>query len=178
MEASEITIKGYLTEAKLARALQELLGDEWLGSQVGVVGTRQRWDMSCLLRGSTVVIEYDGDEHYRHSIKIRGDRKKDASAGIAGYLVIRFPYWLQLDSLTLEHFLGIKATVHQSFPHGFITTKLFPASFCELGVARFQAELSLLPSIVRNAVLNSLRDRVSEYGLEYVLPSQLAHILD
>ena len=26
-------------------------------------------------------------------------------------------------------------------PHGFITTKLFPASFCELGVGRFQAEL-------------------------------------
>jgi hypothetical protein len=133
-------------------------------------GTKQRWDMSCRLGGVTAVIDYDGDEYYRHSIKIKGDIAKDAAARAAGYRVIRFPYWIQLDKVTLQHFFGISAIVHQSFPHGFITTKLFPASFCEVGVVRFQAELACLPSVIRDAVLYSLRDRVSEYGLEYVLP--------
>ena len=133
----EITMQGYLTEGKLAAALKELLADQWLGSQISVGGTRQRWDMSCRLGGVTCVVEYDGDEHYRHSIKIKADRAKDAAARAAEYRVVRFPYWIQLDTVTLQHFFGISAIVHQSFPHGFITTKLFPASFCELGIARF-----------------------------------------
>jgi len=174
----EVTIQGFLTEEKLATALKELFAKEWLGTQIGMVGTKHRWDMSCRLGGVTAVIEYDGDEHYRNAIKIKGDRTKDAAAREAGYAIIRFPFWIQLDGVTLHHFFGISAIIHQSFPHGFITTKLFPAFFCELGVARFQAELEALPPVIRDAVLNSLRDRVSEHGLEYVLPSGLAHIID
>jgi hypothetical protein len=174
----EITIQGYLTEGKLGAALKELLADRWLGSQISMSGTRQRWDMSCRLEGVVAVVEYDGDEHYRHSIKMKGERAKDAVARAAGYQVIRFPYWIQLDAVTLQRFFGISAIVHQSFPHGFITTKLFPASFCELGIARFRAELIALPEVVRENVLKSLRERVSEHGLEYVLPSGLAHIID
>ena len=90
--------------------------------------------------GRITVVEYDGDEHYRHSIKIKGDRVKDETARSLGLRVVRFPYWIQLDSNTLKHFFGLDANVEQSFPHGFITTKLFPASFCELGIERFRAE--------------------------------------
>src|ERR1035438_355061 len=46
---------------------------------------------------------------------------------------------------------GLEAEIDQSFPHGFITTKLFPASFCELGIERFRAELLALPGSVRDA---------------------------
>jgi hypothetical protein len=71
----------------------------------------------------------------------------------------------------------LEAVVEQTFPHGFITTKLFPASFCELGIERFQAELFTLPLIVRAAVVSSLRERVAEHGLQYVLPTSLVHII-
>jgi hypothetical protein len=63
-----ITIDGYLTESKLSRVLQELLPDRWLGEQVPVANTRQRWDMAFTMDGRITVVEYDGDEHYRHSI--------------------------------------------------------------------------------------------------------------
>jgi hypothetical protein len=56
------------------------------------------------------------------------------------------PDWVQLDSLTLKHYFGLDVKIEQSFPHGFITTKLFPASFCELGIERFRAELAAFPS--------------------------------
>ena len=48
---------------------------------------------------------------------------------------MRFPYWVQLDSTTLWHYFGLEAEIEQSFPHGFITTKLFPASFCVLSAS-------------------------------------------
>jgi very-short-patch-repair endonuclease len=55
------------------------------------------------------VLEYDGDEHYRHSIKIKTDRAKDEAARTLGYQVVRFPYWVQLDNATVRHYFGLKA---------------------------------------------------------------------
>jgi len=133
--------------------------------------------MSYQLDSTITVVEYDGDEHYRHSIKIKGDRVKDDVVRTQGYRLIRFPYWIQLDDLTLKHYFGLEAHVEQSFPHGFITTKIFPASFCELGVERFRAELLTLPDSVRAAVNRSLRERIAEHGLQYILPTSLVEIV-
>ena len=172
-----VKIEGYLTESKLSKALQQILADHWLGDQVPVATSRQRWDMSYQLDGIITLVEYDGDEHYRHSMKIKGDRAKDEIARTQGCRMVRFPYWMQLDNLTLKHYFGLEAQVEQSFRHGFITTKLFPASFCELGVERFRAELLATPASVREAVISSLRQRVSEHGLQYVLPTSLVGII-
>lgn len=172
-----IKIDGYLTESKLSAALQPIVPNGWLGDQVHVEGSRYRWDMSYQIDGVVTVVEYDGDEHYRHSLKMKADRAKDEIARKQGCRVVRFPYWIQLDNLTLKHYFGLEAQIEQSFPHGFITTKLFPASFCELGVERFQAELLALPGSVRDAVISSLRQRVAEHGLQYVLPKSLAAII-
>ena len=159
-ESKTIKIEGYLTESKLSEALQQIVPNGWLGDQVHVEGSRYRWDMSYQIDGKATMVEYDGDEHYRHSLKIKADRAKDEIARKLGCRVVRFPYWVQLDSLTLKHYFGLEAQIEQSFPHGFITTKLFPASFCELGVERFRAELLALPESVREAVISSLRERV------------------
>jgi hypothetical protein len=175
--ATTIRIDGYLTELNLSDALQQLTADHWLGNQVPVGDTRQRWDMAYRIGGTVTVVEYDGDEHYRHSIKIKADRAKDATARSQGHRLVRFPYWVQLDDLTLKHYFGFEAKIEQSFPHGFITTKLFPASFCELGIERFRLELLALPQNVREAVISSLRQRASEYGLQYVLPKALVDLI-
>jgi len=172
-----VKIDGYLTESKLSSALQRLLPDGWLGDQVHVEGSRYRWDMSFQMDGIVTVVEYDGDEHYRHSLKIKSDRAKNEIARKQGCKVVRFPYWIQLDNLTLPHYFGLQAEIEQSFPHGFITTKLFPASFCELGVERFRTELLALPMSVREAVILSLRKGVAAHGLLYVLPTSLADIV-
>lgn len=77
----------------------------------------------------------------------------------------------------MKHYFGQEAQIEQSFPHGFNTTKLFPASFCELGIERFRTELLALPESVRDAVISSLRQRVAQYGLQYVLPNALAGVI-
>jgi very-short-patch-repair endonuclease len=91
MSAPVIKIEGYLTESKLSNSLQQLLPDRWLGDQVRVGDSRQRWDMSYQCDGIITLVEYDGDEHYRHSIKVKGDRAKDEVARTQGYRVVRFP---------------------------------------------------------------------------------------
>jgi len=172
-----VRIEGYLVEGKLAAALREIVGDRWTGTELKVSGTRRRWDMGFVDGDRRVVVEFDGDEHYRNTIKIKADREKDAVAASEGLRVVRIPYWVQLDSVTFRHFFGFDAEIEQNFPHGFITTKIFPASFCELGALRFTRELADLPPVVREGVRGSLRDRAVEHGIEYVVPSALRHLV-
>jgi hypothetical protein len=179
MVRTVVRIDGYLAQAKLAEALASIVGEAaWRGREVRVkAGSLQRWDMLYEIASEKVAVEFDGDEHYRHSLKIKADREKDELAKLGGYRVVRVPYWVQLTSETLRHYFGLDAEIAQDFPHGFITTKIFPASFCELGLARFTRELDSLPSPVRNAVITSLRDRAAEFGKEYVVPDPITHLL-
>lgn len=142
-----ISIDGYLDQAKLEAALRQVVGEAaWRGREVRVEPRRFKWDMVFEWGGARIAVEYDGDEHYRHSLKVKADREKDALARSSGIKVVRFPYWVQLTTETLRHYFGLEAQVVQDFAHGFITTKIFPASFCELGLARFERELGSLPA--------------------------------
>jgi len=176
-EGTVITIEGYLTESKLSTALQQMVGDLWAGGQVLLRGSRRRWDMAFSRNGSLVLVEYDGPDHYRDSLKIKADREKDRIAQENRMGVVRIPYWVQLDNLTVQHYFQISADIQQNFPHGFISTKLFPASFCELGIERFKRELHALPAPVGDAVVQSLRERAQENGPEYVVPSSLTEVV-
>lgn len=170
-----IVIVGYLEEAKLADALQKIVGDDlWIGRQVPLPKSRRKWDMAFTQNGSHVFVEFDGDEHYRDTLKIKADREKDQFAQDNQLRVVRIPYWVQLDNVTVQHYFGFSAEIQQDFRHGFIArTAKLPASFCELGVERFKRELDALPSQVSDAVIESLREQIKKYWLEYVLPSSL-----
>ncbi|HQP37118.1 MAG TPA: hypothetical protein PLI95_18160 [Polyangiaceae bacterium] len=76
----KIAIDGYLTEQKLAEALKQIVGSSWGGSQLTVPGSKRRWDMWFRDGDLTGVVEYDGDEHYRNTLKIKADNEKDAVA--------------------------------------------------------------------------------------------------
>lgn len=179
MTAPRATIDGYLTQQKLSEVLEAVVGPHaWRGGEILVAhGRRQRWDMVYENASGKVAVEYDGDEHYRNSLKIKTDREKDLLAAQHGFRVVRVPYWVQLTTDTVRHYFGFAAEIAQNFPHGFITTKLFPASFCELGIARFRSELATLPDAVGEAVVESLRARANEHGIEYVVPTSLRQLL-
>jgi len=178
MKPLKVVIDGYLTEKKLTDALKQLLGSSWGGTQLTVPGTRRRWDMWFHDGDRTVVVEFDGDEHYRNTLKIKADNEKDAVAREQGFKVVRVPYWVQLDTPMLKHWFGIDAVIEQAFPHGFISTKIFPASYCAMGILRFERELAALPEVVREAVIKSLRDRGEEHGAEYVVPMGIPTLPD
>jgi len=133
--------------------------------------------MAYEINNEVTIVEFDGDAHYRDPLKIKVDHEKDMVANELVYQVIRIPYWVQLTNETLGFYFGLKANVIQDFPHGFISTKLFPASYCEMGIKRFEEELYSLPSAVKDAVIKSLRERIAEHGKEYVLPTRLQSII-
>jgi hypothetical protein len=172
-----IAIAGFLTEAKLAAAIQQFEGAEWIGTQIRLPRSRFKWDVAFRQDRSQVLVEFDGDAHYRDSLKIKVDQMKDSVALEQGKKVIRVPYWVQLNNITAQYYFGISADIRQDFQHGFITTRLFPASFCELGIDRFNRELKGLPIEVYEAVINSLKDRIQEHGVEYVLPESLRYLV-
>lgn len=170
--AKSFEVQKYLTEVKLAAIIKEL-APEGFAEQFCLPGRRYRWDFKYVSPSGPVLVEYDGDEHYRSTLVIKADQEKERMAAASGHRMVRFPYWLQLDAETLRFFFGFDAQIKQDFPHGFITTKLFPASFCPLGLKRFIAELSGLPETLQQKVRTSLKERVAEHGVEYVVPVDL-----
>src|SRR5262245_11069796 len=176
ISAMKIVVESHLTEQSLKVALHALVGNDWIGP-LALPRSRRKFDMAFRSKGMTLLVEYDGDEHYRSSLKIKADREKDLLAVMNDMHLVRVPYWVQLDSTMAMHWFGLEANIEQSFPHGFITTVFFPASFCELGIMRFRRELDSLPAKVLPAVVASLLDRAGEHGIEYVLPSELRSII-
>lgn len=171
-----LAITRELSEQSLASALQQLTGDDWLTRTLKVPGTRRSCDMAFRSSSGTTAVEFDGPDHYCNSLKIKKDREKDELLTQHGIRCVRFPFWVQLDTATAFYYFGLEADITTDFPHGFITTTCFPASFCELGIMRFEKELAALPSEVTIAVVGSLRHGIDQYGLEYVLPTSLRHM--
>jgi hypothetical protein len=150
---------------------------QWIGDELLVMtGRRFRWDCMYLMGGKRFAVEYDGHRHYMEMDRQYKDDLKDSYASRNAVTVIRFPYWIQLDSITCQFFfkLDIKKNpffTHPKFPHGFITTKYFPIAFNESwvdqlehvrhegGRSRFESELKALPNEIVKEVLQSLRER-------------------
>jgi|TARA_B100001964_G_scaffold219295_1_gene261247 hypothetical protein len=168
--------KKYIEEKSLAKILSEITQDNWIG-KVMVPNTKKSWDMGYNNNGQTQVIEYDGPYHYQKPLKIKMDNEKDEIAKQNNYNVIKFPYWIQLDTNTLKYYFNLEAEITTDFPHGFITTEHFPASFCPKGIERFEKELSDLPENIKKDVLISLRNKAEKYGKEYVVPESMFSLL-
>lgn len=172
-----VTIKRYLTEQSLAAALYSLSGSRWHGTQVQLPGSRYKWDAAYKAGRKLVLVDYDGDGHYRDALRVKYDALKDREARAAGHKVVRIPYWVQLDDVTLAHYFALRGHIDQTFKHGFITTQFFPASFCELGIERFRRELKSLPRPVFEAVVSSLKEKAKKHGAKYVVPKALEGLL-
>lgn len=95
-----------------------------------------------------MIVEFDGDEHYRSVRKILGDVEREAVFAEAGYRVVCVPYFVQLTRPVITDLFGGLAQDHGdflNFPHGFIADRVvMPADFCEAGIVRFERDLRAL----------------------------------
>ena len=169
----EINIEGYLTEDKLRKSLQKIIGiDKWIGNEVRVLQTLKRWDMVFKYLNNIYVVEFDGDQHFRDSLVIKSDDYKDSIAKDLKYTVIHIPYFMQLTNESFKHYFNfIKEEVNiiQNYKHGFIDKKAkLPASFCELGKEKYNEIITFCPVNIRREILLSLQQKASELGNKYV----------
>jgi hypothetical protein len=125
-----------------------------------------------------IAIEFDGYQHYTKANIINRDKEKDRIYKKEGYKVIRIPYFVQLDSEVINNLFNIEIELATKYPHGFIAnnnTMILPADYCELGIKRFKEDLKRF-YYIREDIVNSLRHKSIELGIENVLPPSLFDI--
>jgi very-short-patch-repair endonuclease len=156
----------YLTEVLLGQFLRERVDETFVTNQpVRDLGRRFRPDYHS--EAHKLVVEFDGDQHYRSSRVILGDVERDAFFTANGFRVIRIPYFVQLSRAVITHLFGDIADTRDDFldfPHGFIaSTVVMPADFCELGIVRFEDDLERF-GYIAGAILQSLREAAAARG--------------
>lgn len=156
----------YLTEASLGRFLRERLDSDVVADSV-VPGLGRRFRPDYRSEHHQLVVEFDGDQHYRSAGHVLRDQERDVVLRAAGYSVVRIPYFVQLDAATIGLLFGTLVTdqsAFKSFPHGFIAEKVvMPADFCELGVQRFSDDLGRF-AVVADKIAQSLRAAEARLG--------------
>ncbi len=182
-----VKYEGHLTQQKLSAILREALEDKYnsfMEEQKVPGKPRCRWDMYMTFPdGREIAVEFDGDQHYRDTLVMKLDLEKEDLADESGIEVVRIPYWVQLADDTAKHYFGdIFNGIHieQDYPHGFIKSKVFPASYCALGVERFMAELHDLPYDIFVEILMNLFDRAFDeaYAPEFIIPGVMADLFN
>jgi hypothetical protein len=101
-----------------------------------------------------LVVEFDGPRHFTSPDAVYFDIQKEKLITEKKLNLIRIPYFVQLD-MRVIHTEFVKYHDDKSvtfndfndFPEGFITTKIFPAQFCEIGLKRFD---SIMNHIMKN----------------------------
>lgn len=164
-----IAIPDYLTEEKL---INFFIGAGFnLKTQFKIVGHTFRYDI--LLIDHNILIEFDGDQHFRDSLVIKRDDTKNILAHNASFTLIRIPYFIQLREDTKKYLFGElldNILIEAQYKHGFIDSKIFPASYCELGRIRFEHILNdpKIPLNVLREINDSLEVAAEKYGDIYV----------
>jgi hypothetical protein len=156
----------YLDERSLGRFLRERLDSETIANAL-IPSTPRRFRPDYRSERHRVVVEFDGDEHYRRALHVIQDAERDDLVAALGYRVIRIPYFVQLTTVTINQLFGALVANQfpfKEFPHGFIArTVIFPADFCELGIERFQRDLDRFASI-KVDILTSLQKAATDRG--------------
>jgi hypothetical protein len=164
----------YLTEASLGRFLRERLDGDVIADSV-VPDLRRRFRPDYRSERHRLVVEFDGDQHYRSAGHVLRDQERDVVLRAAGYSVVRIPYFVQLDATTIAQLFGSLVTdrsAFKRFPHGFIAEKVvMPADFCELGVQRFSADLQRFATVAEDIAesLRAAEARLGDWRLVYPL---------
>jgi Protein of unknown function (DUF559) len=148
----------YLDESSLGRFLRERLDPETL-SNLRVPSIARQFRPDYRSEKHKLIVEFDGDQHYRSAKHVIEDKTRDQILTDAGYRVIRIPYFVQMTEPVIGVLFGhriVNRDRFKDFPHGFISdTVVFPADFCELGVVQFVEDLERFAAI-RADILGSL----------------------
>lgn len=120
-----------------------------------------------------LIVEYNGHRHYTQASTILADAEKRKMYEAMGYTVVEWPYWLQPDKNTVRTYFGkYRARFSQhfcNFHQGFVSKDcVLPADFCELGVERYNYELSCQDAHTIIRVLWSLENKEQLYGAKSV----------
>lgn len=138
----ESKVLPYLTEDRLGDYLNSIFPNNVFvhDKVIPESNIRNRADYYC--KELNLVVEFDGYRHFTVPSTILADIRKDVVYENLGIRVVRIPYFIQLDTRTVEFFFGIIGWEPPNcagllmYPHGFVDIKAAtPAWFCSLGLS-------------------------------------------
>jgi hypothetical protein len=167
----------YLTEQRLGLVLEQLFPQNTFIHDKTVPNseTRRRPDYRC--DELMLIIEFDGDKHYKEVAKIKNEQQKDRTYSEMGYRVVRIPYFVQISTNTIQYFFEMNYTWEQTYSHGFISENVvMPCDYCELGIQKFINDLNRF-DFIRHDIIQSLRNKIEIFrDNELVLPNSIEYI--
>ena len=118
-----------------------------------------------------LIIEFDGESgkngHYTDPFVILKDQINTKILENLCYKVIRIPFYIQLDKLTIKYFFNIEYNQQlydTASDHGFLHPLItLPSQFCETGIYRFLNELTYIPKETLITIIESLEYRIKYY---------------
>jgi len=169
----------YLTETILGRELKIIFPDTTFIHDKTVPNSGLKTRPDYRSQELKLIVEFDGDQHYRTVQKIKREEKKSDTYRQMGYKVIRIPYFIQLSTQTIKNLFDKEIDYEQTFPHGFVSDKvIMPADFCEMGIRKFLTDLIQF-DYIKGDIVESLKSKVKELDdEELVVPHSLNYLLD
>lgn len=149
----------YLTESSLGIALTQIFPDKTFvkNKQVPNSGLKCRPDYRC--DELKLIVEFDGYQHFNSHKVQEMDEIKDMAYGDMGYRIVGIPYFVQLSSLMIFHWFGVKLDYTQTYSHGFVSDVcLRPRDFNVLGLLMFNAILGTLPKSIVDDIMFTLTE--------------------
>lgn len=164
----------YCQESNMQQMVLEKIfpGKKWIHNKtIPGAPRRTRPDFRC--EELKLIVEYNGHRHYTQAKTIVADIEKKKMYEKMGYTVVEWPYWLQPDKITVSTMFGMfRGRFSQHFCNyhqGFVAKDcVLPADFCELGVERYNYELSQQDPHTIIRVDWSLRNKEMLYGRDSV----------
>ena len=171
-------MKEYLTEEGLANVLKEIFPSEDFIHDRIVLNSNIKSRPDYLCENLKLIVEFDGDQHYRNVAKIKNELKKNQTYSRMGYSIVRIPYFIQISSIVIENLFKKKFSYRQKFPHGFISKSvILTCDFCEVGIKKFENDLEKF-SFIKSDIIKSLKDKFLEIrDIELVVPPSLEYLL-
>jgi hypothetical protein len=140
-------VDGYLTESKLFDIFKSNNEITKIQRQFSIPNIRYRSDYYIEYNNIPIIVEFEGETHFRDIDVIERDHKKsDIILTQLNFGLVKIPYFIQLNSDTWNWFFhGMKFDIITDYSHGFIDKKAkLPASFCASGYHKFTHLLELV----------------------------------
>lgn len=140
--------------------------------------TWERFRPDARIESLSIVVEFNGPDHYRVPSVMLQDVNKEVICKQLGYKVVQIPYFVQLSPETVKYYFDVEITDGCDLPSGFYSTSdkdtdlnpYMPACFCSMGWNRFTYELKELPETTRYEIINSLLVAQLYYERALVIP--------
>jgi hypothetical protein len=183
-KAEYMEIIGYINEQKFVYFIHEMIKHlsvesnafKFLGSQMRFDDNKRfAFDCGFIFNDKKYLVEFDGYRHYTDALAMYRDNQKDIIAERNGFTLVRFPYWLQLNTETFNLLFGQRTEfrIITTYPYGFISDKaVLPCNYCCYGYKRFLNEFDKLPKSIQDEITCSLiyQSNKKELPIKYIFP--------